>query len=200
MYKKAVIPLISSLIFMSPMVCAKPLEVGEDPGTGLRYWFWEEAGISFKLTQRLPDQTRAFFRARGFNHDAAERIALACVFQSEFQNIAERDRPPIRYDLSEWRIIVDGKAKPLLIREFWSDVWENKYSLPKSARIAFEWALLPTRQTYESKDFNWGMTVYGLSPGSKFDLEFSWYRGENRFSRRIDNIECPPDIHPNPSR
>ncbi|MGD8408021.1 MAG: hypothetical protein PVG13_02785 [Thiohalophilus sp.] len=198
MQTKVLILLFSCLILISPLSRATPLSVGEAPDTGLRYWFLEEAGISFKLTQRLPDQTRAFFRARGFNHDATERIALACVFQSEFQNTADRDQPPISYDLTEWRVLVDGKTQPLLVREFWSDVWENKYSLPKSARIAFEWALLPTRQTYESKDFNWGMTVYGLSPGSKFDLEFSWYRGEKHFSRRINNIECPPDIHPQP--
>ena len=198
MYSRAAIALISCLIFMTPLACAKPLEVGEDPVTGLRYWLWEEDGILFKLTQRLPDQTRAFFLARGFGHDAVERIANACVFQSEFQNTADKDRPPISYDLTDWRVLSDGESRPLRVREYWNKIWKEEYQLPKPARIAFEWALLPTRQTYDSKDFNWGMSVYGLPPGSTFDLEFSWQRGEKNYSRRINNIQCPPDIHPQP--
>ncbi|MFP3874206.1 MAG: hypothetical protein ACLFV1_07105 [Thiohalophilus sp.] len=182
-------------------VIAAPLQAelsrGEDPDTGLRHWHWQEAGISFRLTQRLPDQTRAFFAARGFDKKTRERIALSCVFQSEFRNTADNDRPPVEYDLSEWRIHVDGETRGLIVREDWQQTWQE-YDVPKAARIAFEWALLPTHQVYESDDYNWGMTAYGLSPGTEFDLEFSWSRGDKEYTRRIDGIECAPDIHPEP--
>ncbi|MDY6980786.1 MAG: hypothetical protein SV201_12960 [Pseudomonadota bacterium] len=173
------------------------LSRGADPDTGLRHWQWQEAGIHFKLTQRLPDQTRAFFDARGFDKKARERIALACVFQSEFKNTADNDRPPVEYDLSQWRIHTEEGTRPLMVRETWEPIWQQ-HGLPKPAQIAFEWALLPTYQKYAAGDYNWGMTVYGLAPGSEFDLEFSWSRGDKHYTRRIDGIKCPPDIHPQP--
>ena len=175
------------------------LSSGADPATGLRHWHWEEAGIAFRLTQRLPDQTRAFFGARGFDESARERIALACVFQSEFQNTAGQDAPPVAYDLTDWRVHTDAGTRPPLVRETWQTIWAD-YDLPEAATIAFEWSLLPTRQRYESQDYNWGMTAYGLPPGTEFDLEFSWSRGEKTYTRRIDGIQCPPDIHPEPER
>ena len=173
------------------------LSRGEDPDTGLRHWHWQEAGISFKLTQRLPDQTRAFFDARGFDKDARERVALACVFQSEFRNVAGNDEPPVEYKLTDWRIHTDEGTRSLMVRESWKKIWQQ-YDLSKPAKIAFEWALLPTYQKYAAGDYNWGMTAYGLPPGSEFDLEFSWQRGDQHYTRRINGIECPPDIHPQP--
>lgn len=188
--------LFLALCFTTPLQAQ--LSRGEDPDTGLRHWHWQEAGISFKLTQRLPDQTRAFFGARGFDKAARERVALACVFQTEFRNTAGNDQPPVEYDLSEWRVHTDDGTQPLMVRETWKPIWQEHDDLPKAARIAFEWALLPTQQEYAAEDYNWGMTAYGLAPGSEFDLEFSWRRGDQTYTRRINAIECPPDIHPQP--
>lgn len=182
---------------LAPLPLSAGLSTGEAPETGLRYWHWEEAGIAFRLTQRLPDQTRAFFAARGFDKSTRERIALSCVFQSEFRNIADSSSPPVEYDLSEWRIHVDGESRPLMVRETWQRIWQE-YDVSRAAKIAFEWALLPTYQEYQSQDYNWGMTAYGLPPGSEFDLVFHWQRGDKQFTRRIENIECAPDIHPEP--
>ncbi len=175
------------------------LSRGEDPDTGLRHWQWQEAGISFKLTQRLPDQTRAFFAARGFDKKTRERIALSCVFQSEFRNIADNDQPPVEYDLNEWRVHSGGETRGLIVREDWKQLWQQEYEVPEAAQIAFEWALLPTYQVYKAQDYNWGMTAYGLPPGTEFDLEFSWSRGDKQYTRRFEDIECAPDIHPEPS-
>jgi len=192
---------LTAIILLALSVIVAPLQAelsrGKAPDTGLRHWQWQEAGISFKLTQRLPDQTRAFFGARGFDKAARERIALACVFQSEFRNTAGNDEPPVEYDLSEWRIHTDEGTQPLMVRETWKPIWQQ-HELPKPAQIAFEWSLLPTYQEYAAGDYNWGMTAYGLPPGSEFDLEFSWQRGDQRYTRRINGIKCPPDIHPQP--
>ena len=41
----------------------------------------------YHLVQRLPDQTRAFFRARGLGAAQAERPAQSCVLQTTFQDV-----------------------------------------------------------------------------------------------------------------
>ena len=180
-----------------PLSVHAGLSTGKNPDNGLRYWQWKEAGILFRLTQRLPDQTRAFFAARGFDKQNRERIALACVFQSEFRNTADKTLPPVEYKLDQWRVHDGNQTRKLLVRETWQTIWQ-KENIPEPARIAFEWSLLPTYQVLQAGDYNWGMTAYGLSPGSHFDLQFSWSRGDKHYTRRIENIQCPPDIHPQP--
>lgn len=186
-------------LFLLPFVgaaVAGPVTTGSDPDTGLRFWEWRGQGILFRLDQRLPDQTRAFFLARGFDRRAADRIAAGCVFQSMFRNTA--DAGTVTIDLDDWRIRVAGEEeRRLLTREAWARVWQAR-DVPQSARIAFEWSLLPTRQTYAPGDYNWGMTSYGLSPGRRFDLEFSWRRDGTPHHAHLEDIQCPPDIHPEP--
>ena len=52
---------------------------------------------------------------------------------------------------------------------------------------------------YDINDYNWGMSSYGLPPGSQFDLVFTWKREGKSFEGRIDNVSCPDDIHPEPA-
>jgi hypothetical protein len=170
---------------------------GDDPETGLRFWRWEAEGVLFELTQLLPDQTRGFFEARGFEPTVADEIARACVFQSNFKNIAAPGGGAIRIDLKEWRITTDNDTGSMLVREYWNNEWSD-HTVSQAARIALEWSLLPTRQQYAPGDYNWGMTAYGLSPGTKFNLEFRWERENQQIVRTIEDIECAPDIHLNP--
>ena len=65
----------------------------------------------------------------------------------------------------------------------------------QAARIAFRWSLLPTSQRFEAGDYNWGMTSFGLTPGSRFHLELVWYRDGRRESGRIEHVECARDVH-----
>jgi peroxiredoxin len=94
---------------VTALLCAIPLllgmsaatiERGVDAETGLRSWEWREAGVVLRLVQRLPDQTRGFFLARGFSGGAADRIADACIFQTIFRNEGEQ---PLVYSLDDWR-------------------------------------------------------------------------------------------------
>jgi len=180
----------------SPAADASSTTTGRAPDTGLRYWEWQGDGVLFRLTQRLPDQTRAFFLARGFDPDSADLIATRCVFQSMFKNTAEAGSVTI--DLDDWRILVSGdKERALMTRETWTRQWQTRKP-PQSARIAFEWSLLPTRQVYGPGDYNWGMTSYGLPPRQRFDLVFSWTRDGKVFTARLKDIECTPDLHPEP--
>jgi hypothetical protein len=174
---------------------SQALERGVVAETGLRYWEWQGQGVLFRLTQRLPDQTRAFFMARGFGRDDADYVARQCVFQSMFKNIAPPGSEAVEFDLDAWRLVTGDDTRELLTREYWDRLWQER-GVPEAARIAFEWSLLPTRQRYQPGDFNWGMTSYGLEPGRRFDLEFSWSRDGIHYRERIDNVECPADLHP----
>lgn len=189
--------LVSGCLFWSTLAPAGPVTSGADPQSSLKYWEWKGNGVVFRLTQRLPDQTRAFFLARGFDKDSADLFATRCVFQSMFRNTGGRTGATVRIDLRQWQVKTKNQAGQLRVREDWNTVWINR-QLPQSALIAFEWSLLPTQQEYAPDDYNWGMTSYGLPPGSRFDLVFTWYRNNEMFNGLISDIECAPDVHPDP--
>ncbi len=174
-----------------------PVHRGVVAETGLRYWEWDGEGVLFRLTQRLPDQTRAYFMARGFAPDQADRIARRCVFQSMFKNTAVAGAPSVTIDLADWRVRHAGRESRLLTREQWRQNFPGS-ALPKAAAIALEWSLLPTQQEYAPGDYNWGMSSYGLAPGTVFDLAFSWIREGRRLQGRLNGVECAADIHPEP--
>ncbi|MDT8386785.1 MAG: hypothetical protein RQ736_04685 [Thiogranum sp.] len=187
--------LVASFVLVCGSALASTAE-GVMEETGLRYWEWQDDGILFRLTQRLPDQTRAFFLARGFDRADVDFIATQCVFQSMFKNTGALDGE-VAINLEKWEVRTGQGQSALMTRENWRDASQLQ-DAPAAAMIALEWSLLPTHQTYAPNDYNWGMTSYGLPPGSTFDLEFSWSREDRRFSRVLSGVECPADIHPQP--
>lgn len=166
---------------------------GVDEQTGLRAWEWREAGASIRLVQRLPDQSRAFFLARGFTADEADRLARECMFQTIFRNDGEH---PLSYSLDDWHVVHRGKRTHLLTRERWAEFWRESEA-NEAARIALHWALLPTRQHYEPGDYNWGMSSFGLPPGASFDLEIVLTMGRDRIIRNLAGIACARDLQEN---
>ncbi len=162
---------------------------GKDAQTGLRTWEWKQAGISVQLVQRLPDQTRAFFQGRGFSSADADIIGRACVFQTIFRNDGKQH---LTYDLNDWRITYQGRDLPLLTKERWNERWESG-AVSKAARIAFRWSFLPTHQTFEPGDYNWGMTSFGLPPGESFDLALVLTADGKIITGRIPGIVCTED-------
>ncbi len=177
------------LITLVPAGVAAAVVISDNPETGLRSWIWRERGVSLELVQRLPDQDRAFFAARGFSRDEADRIARACVFQTIFRNDGAS---PLAYDLDDWVVLHAGASQSLLTRERRNDIWRES-EVSQAARIAQHWALLPTRQRFEPGDYNWGMTSYGLPPGSAFDLELVVTLGGDRITRRVAAVVCADD-------
>ena len=170
---------------------------GEDPATGLKSWLWDNDSFYLELTQRLPDQTRGYFESRGFDLASTEIAGTSCIFQTMIKNSGTDESKVITADLNEWRVISGNDNKQMWLREYWQKLWLDR-GQSESARIAFEWSLLPTKVEYEVNDYNWGMSSYGLPPGSQFDLLFSWYSNGKRYSGRINDVVCPDDIHPDP--
>ena len=166
---------------------------GIDAEAGLPFWELREPGMTLKLVQRLPDQTRAFFMARGFARADVELVAANCVFQTVFKNVSQGgSASPLEYDLGDWVVASAGKEGRMQTREYWAAEWARR-GIVKPARIAFEWALYPTRQVYNPGDYNWGMSVFGLAPGSRFDLTVVWRQGGERRTARIAGMQCAPD-------
>ncbi len=169
---------------------------GIDEEARLPYWQVDDSGMSLRLIQRLPDQTRGYFLARKFGASDANTIANSCVFQTVFRNLSSgTEAGPLEYDLREWRVLSDGHEQNLKLREDWAKQWQQQ-KIPNPAQIAFEWSLLPTWQRYNPGDYNWGMTTFNLHPGSRFDLTMTWRQAGRKKSATIHAIQCAPDIHP----
>jgi len=178
---------------------AATITTGIDAQAKLPYWDLKDQGMSLRLVQRLPIQSRAFFLARGFSKQQAERIAQSCVFQTVFKNTSDKSKQPgpLSYNLRDWEVITNGVQKGLKVREDWMKEWQAE-KVAKPAQLAFEWALYPTQQTYKAGDYNWGMSVFNLKPGSKFDLTVTWHQFGQNHKGVIKNIECAEDINPQP--
>lgn len=176
------------------------IETGTDEQARLPYWELANGAMSLRLVQRLPDQTRAFFMARGFDADETEIIARTCVFQTVFKNTSHESEPSaLRYDLREWRVRRNGETGGLKTREDWARVWEGT-DTSRAARIALEWALLPTRQSYEAGDYNWGMSMVDVPAGENIDLTVVWRQHGREHRATIEDLQCAPDVPSKPGQ
>ena len=103
----------------------------------------------------------------------------------------------LKYSLRDWVVRTGEKEQGLKTREDWTKEWRAKKVAPASM-LDFEWALVPTDFQYESGDYNWGMTLFNLKPGVKFDLEVVWHQYDKVNRYIIKDMQCSPDIHPDP--
>jgi len=156
--------LLVSLLLSGALAAAVTVEVGKE--TGLKTWEWREDGVSLRLVQRLPDQTRAYLLAR---------------------------------DLDQWEVHYQGRTMHMMTRERWKERL-SQAGVSKAGRIAFNWSLMPTRQHFEPGDYNWGMTSYGLPPGSRFDLKLKLILGGKPLEALIEGLECAPEELRSPDR
>ncbi len=185
-------PAVLAVAFSAAAHAGEVVRITE-PETGLPSWQWSDGRAAFTFNQRLPDQTRAFFQARGFGAEEAERIAQACVFQAIIRNTATTDHV-MRLDLAEWRVRpAGGEFRPLIIEPQWQKRWAAR-DVAQPARIAFRWSLFPTRQSFEPGDWNMGMITVGLEPGATFDLAVAWHEGEQPQERLFPGMVCAPDL------
>jgi len=160
--------------------------------TGLVNWLFTGNGIEVELVQRLPDQTRGFFLARGFPPEVADEIATSCIFQTIVRNSGTSTHP-VSVDLAQWRLLhADGEGG-VRLKEAWMDSWPVD-KISQASRLAFRWATFPTQQEFLPGDYNWGMTAFGLAPGGVFDLNVVWQEGGQAQSGWIRGVECAPDV------
>jgi hypothetical protein len=185
---------IAWFILLLPSLATATVVRSADEETGLVKWHFSAGDLEIELIQRLPDQTRGFFLARGFSREVADEIATACVFQTIVRNRGESGTgKPVVIDLGQWRRAHDGNHGTILLKEDWIASWPEG-SVSQASRLAFRWATFPTEQEFLPGDYNWGMTAYGLPPGAIFDLNVVWQQGGQEQSGWIRGIECPADV------
>ncbi len=178
------------LIFPGTAVMAEiTVEVGKN--TGLKTWKWTHEGVSLRLVQRLPDQTRAYVMAKGFPRDAADELATSCFFGSMFRNDGDM---PLDFDLRQWKVVHNGRESGMKVRELWKQKFQERKDIPAPARIGLNWSLMPTVQHFEPGDYNWGMTVYGLPPGERFDLHLKVMLDGKSLETVIPGLQCAPEV------
>jgi hypothetical protein len=180
------------------LVQAGSITSGTDEQARLPYWQYQDEGLSVRFVQRLPDQTRGYFQARGFSAEHAELIAQSCVFQTIIRNISDKSEPAVlSHRLQDWRVNYRGQDVPMKTREDWAVRWQA-LSVAAPARLAFTWSVLPDMQKYEPGDYNWGMAIFNLAPASSFKVKLSWHQYGEQRSVTIPAMQCAADIHSDP--
>ena len=165
-----------------------------NPDNGLQGWHFSAGDIEIELIQRLPDQTRALFMNHEFSRDVIEQLALSCMFQTIIRNSnVSGTGQTVSIDLTRWRMHHAGKEAGILLKEPLLDSWSDADASP-AAKLVVRWGMFPTQQDYLPGDYNWGLTAYGITPGSRFDLEVNWMEGQVAHSGRITDIVCAPDV------
>lgn len=157
------------------------------------HWKYQsEDGLTFILERLYPDMVRGFFIARGFNLDAANRYAGACVYKSVLRNTASSG--VLHVQLKDWSIEVNGKKMHYMIEPDWQNEWQ-RLSVRKSARIAFEWSQFRPVQTFSPGDWLQGMSNVDLKPDTHFNINLVWTRDGKVHHGVLKNVYCgPPEV------
>jgi len=156
--------------------------------SGAETWQTHTSGVTFSLTQILPDQARAFYVNRGFTLAQAESYATSCIYMTILRN----DKAPgvVHFELQNWSIGVNGKTSPPINVENWLDRLK-KEGVKKSALIAFRWAQFPPEHEYQpGGDWNQGMMTTGLPAGSQFDVIARWDINGRPYEGVLKNVRC----------
>jgi hypothetical protein len=182
------------LLACAAMPARAELRRSVNPDNGLQGWHFSSSDVEIELIQRLPDQTRALFMNHEFSRAVIEQLALSCMFQTIIRNTGTpgTDRT-VSVDLAQWRMRHDGNRGGILLKEPLLASWSDEQASP-AARLVVRWGMFPTQQDFQPGDYNWGLTAYGIPPGSRFDLEVVWMEDGERLSAEIADIFCAPDV------
>ena len=183
------------LIFLLlPLPCAAEVLRSANEENGLEKWHFIEGDIEIELVQRLPDQTRALFMNHAFSKEVIEQLAQSCMFQTIIRNSGKSSTgQALAIDLTQWRMQHDGKTGGILLKEPLLASWSDADADP-AAKLVVRWGMFPTQQEYLPGDYNWGLTAYGIPPGSTFDLVVTWQQGSMSHRGEIRDITCAPDV------
>jgi len=176
--------LAATLLLLSLPAAAQPsVEKHVNPDTGLSSWQAEGDALTLEFIQVLPDYVRAVYSSRGLPREIVDKVSSYCVFGTILHN---RSEGPVAYRVADWRYVTpDGERHAIRTKSEWVQEWRDM-------DVAFRWSMLPDDQTFEVGDWGQGFTTIGLTPGSRFDLEYSWRVNDRTYTRTIEGVECAP--------
>ena len=186
--------LVTMLLMMAMAVTAGEVKRSVNEDNGLQGWHFSDSDIEIELIQRLPDQTRALLMNHKFSREVIEQMALSCMFQTIIRNTGKSAaNRVVSIDLTEWRMLHEGKVRKPLMKEPLLDSWTDEDADP-AAKLVVRWGMFPTQQEYLPGDYNWGLTAYGIPPGASFDLDVAWREGGALRRGEIKGVVCAPDV------
>jgi len=192
--RSARVCLVTMLLIMAMPVMTGEVKRSVNEENGLQGWHFSDSDIEIELIQRLPDQTRALLMNHKFSREVIEQMALSCMFQTIIRNTGKSAaNRVVSIDLTEWRLLHDGKAGKLLMKEPLLASWTDADADP-AAKLVVRWGMFPTQQEYLPGDYNWGLTAYGIPPGATFDLDVAWREGGALQRGEIKGVVCAPDV------
>jgi len=159
-----------------------------DSATGAGTWRIHAHGVSFSLTQILPEQAQAFYVNRGFTLKQIESYTSSCVYMAVLRN----DNAPgtIHFIRNNWSILIDGKPHSLVSVDNWVQKLTTD-NTKNSALVAFRWAQFPPEQEYETGgDWNQGMLSVGLPSGTQFDAIARWDIDGKAYETKLQGVRC----------
>jgi hypothetical protein len=187
-------PGVLFFLLSTPLLCTAEVQRSANEENGLEKWHFIDSDIEIELVQRLPDQTRALFMNHAFSREVIEHLALSCMFQTIIRNTGKSGAGEmLAIDLTQWRMQHEGKTGSILLKEPLLASWSDE-DADAAAKLVIRWGMFPTQQEYLPGDYNWGLTAYGIPPGSTFDLAVTWREGEVQRSGEIKGIVCAPDV------
>lgn len=192
--RSARVCLVTMLLIMAMPVMTGEVKRSVNEENGLQGWHFSDSDIEIELIQRLPDQTRALLMNHKFSREVIEQMALSCMFQTIIRNTGKSAaNRVVSIDLTEWRMLHDGKIRKPLMKEPLLDSWTDADADP-AAKLVVRWGMFPTQQEYLPGDYNWGLTAYGIPPGATFDLDVAWREGGALRRGEIKGVVCAPDV------
>jgi len=150
-------------------------------------------GLDFYLSIRTPEQTNAFYSARGLPLIAVQEIAKSCFLTVGLHN---RSTDTIWLDLATWRFTdANGRAITRISLPEWTARWQA-LQVPLAAQATFGWTQLP-----ETRDMQPDETVGGnvpvVPPQGEFTLIARFPTGAAGKGKPIEisvrGLSCPRD-------
>jgi len=182
--------IVASAIGLFSLSCYEETQqnINIDSVTGATTWKIHVHGVSFSLTQILPQQAQAFYVNRGFTLEQIEPYTSSCVYMAVLRN----DNAPgtIHFISNNWSVLTDGKSHSLVSVDNWVQQLTTS-TTKKSALVAFRWAQFPPEQEYEpGGDWNQGMLSIGLASGSQFDIVARWDIDGKAYNAKLRGVRC----------
>lgn len=148
-------------------------------------------GLDFSVSVRTPEQTRAFYAARGLPPSAVQAIAKTCLLTVTLHN---RRADIVWLDLAAWDF-TDAGGHPVarISRSQWAARWRS-LQVPLAAQSTFGWTQLPETRDMQP-DENVGGNVPIAPPEGTFTLTARFRTGMRGTGKpleiKVPGLSCP---------